>query len=139
MVDLPYLDRRTRVIHIITRLDRGGSARNTFLTAMGHDRSTFCVGLVYGCPKTMSANDAALLRSDLQLLHQAGVLVFEVPTLVREINPVSDALATFALWRVFCRERAAGVDAPTPKGGGGGGFAALVGPGARGGHHPPWD
>src|SRR3989442_14416288 len=126
MVDLPYLDRRTRVIHIITRLDRGGSARNTFLTAMGHDRSTFCVGLVYGCPKTMSANDAALLRSDLQLLHQAGVLVFEVPTLVREINPVSDALATFALWRLLRRERPAIVHTHTSKAGVVGRLAAWL-------------
>ncbi|MBI2877249.1 MAG: hypothetical protein HYY20_10235 [Candidatus Tectomicrobia bacterium] len=30
-----------KVIHLITRLDRGGSAQNTLLTAQGHDRSRF--------------------------------------------------------------------------------------------------
>src|ERR1041385_7280082 len=30
-----------KVIHVITRLDHGGSAQNTMLTALGHDRSQF--------------------------------------------------------------------------------------------------
>jgi hypothetical protein len=30
-----------KVIHVITRLDWGGSAQNTLLTALGHDRTEF--------------------------------------------------------------------------------------------------
>ncbi|MGH7208243.1 MAG: hypothetical protein ACREIL_02550, partial [Nitrospiraceae bacterium] len=38
------------VIHVITRLDRGGSAQNTLLTALGHDRSRFDTLVVTGLP-----------------------------------------------------------------------------------------
>src|SRR5438876_2449809 len=126
MVDRPHLDRRISVIHIITRLDRGGSARNTFLTAIGHDRSKLRVSLAYGCPKAMSANDAAFLHADLQLLNQAGVSVFAVPTLVREINLVSDARATFALRRLLRRERPSVVHTHTSKAGVVGRLAAWL-------------
>lgn len=126
MTDRPPRDRRISVIHIITRLDRGGSARNTFLTALGHDRSKFCVGLVYGCPETRSPNDAALLHADLQRLRQGGVSVFDVPTLVREVHPVSDARATFALWRLLRRERPALVHTHTSKAGVVGRLAAWL-------------
>ena len=126
MVDLPQPESRIRVIHIITRLDRGGSAQNTFLTAMGHDKSKFSVGLVYGSPKTMSADDATLLNADLQRLDRAGVSVFHVPTLVREINPVLDAWATVALWRLLRRERPEVVHTHTSKAGAVGRLAAWL-------------
>jgi len=126
MVDVPQLDSRIRVIHIITRLDRGGSAQNTFLTAMGHDKSKFSVGLVYGCSKMMSADDAALLRTDLQQLGRAGVSVFHMPALVREINPVLDAWATVALWRLLRRERPQVVHTHTSKAGAVGRLAAWL-------------
>ena len=38
------------VIHVITRLDHGGSARNTMLTALGHDRERFVPLVVMGLP-----------------------------------------------------------------------------------------
>src|SRR5207253_10013626 len=126
MVDVPQLDSRIRVIHIITRLDRGGSAQNTFLTAMGHDKSKFSVGLVYGCSKMMSADDSALLRTDLQQLGRAGVSVFHMPALVREINPVLDAWATVALWRLLRRERPQVVHTHTSKAGAVGRLAAWL-------------
>src|SRR5437016_932560 len=126
MVDVPQLDSRIRVIHIITRLDRGGSAQNTFLTAMGHDKSKFSVGLVYGSQKTMSADDATLLNADLQRLDRAGVSVFHVPALVREINPVLDAWATVALWRLLRRERPEVVHTHTSKAGAVGRLAAWL-------------
>src|SRR5947209_12386450 len=42
-------------------------------------------------------------KADLKLLSQAGVRVFEVPALVREVRPILDARATVALWRLLCR------------------------------------
>ena len=39
-----------KVIHVITRLDWGGSAQNTFLTAIGHDRTRFHPMIVAGDP-----------------------------------------------------------------------------------------
>src|SRR5438128_11506589 len=87
------------VFHIITRMDRGGSARNTFLTALGHDRKQFRVGLAYGRSVPLTAEEAARMKVDLERLSQAGVRVFEVPTLVREVRPMLDAWAMLALWR----------------------------------------
>src|SRR5712691_3279184 len=126
MVDHPHLDRRISVIHIITRLDRGGSARNTFLTALGHDRKRFRVSLVYGRSVPLTAEEAAPMKIDLERLSQAGVRVFEVPTLVREVRPILDAWTMLALWRLFRRERPAIVHTHTSKAGVVGRLAAWL-------------
>src|SRR6267143_6099234 len=126
MVDHPHLDHRVSVIHIITHLDRGGSARNTFLTALGHDRKRFRVGLVHGRPVPLTAEEAALIKADLKLLSQAGVRVFEVPTLVREVRPILDARATLGLWRLLRRDRPTLVHTHTSKAGVVGRLAAWL-------------
>jgi glycosyltransferase involved in cell wall biosynthesis len=119
-------DGRWSVLHIITRFDRGGSARNTFLTAIGHDRKRFRVGLVHGRPGPLTSEESALTKVDLKLLSQAGVRVFEVPTLVREVRPILDARAMLALWCLFRRERPALVHTHTSKAGVVGRLAALL-------------
>jgi glycosyltransferase involved in cell wall biosynthesis len=114
------------VLHIITRMDRGGSARNTFLTVHGHDRKRFRVGLVYGRSVPLTTEEAALTKGDLKLLSQAGMKVFEVPTLVREARPILDVWALVALWRLLCRERPAIVHTHTSKAGAVGRLAAWL-------------
>ena len=117
-----------KVVHIITRLDHGGSARETLQTVLGHDRGRFRVSIAFGRPETTTADDAALLKTDLQQLGQADVSVFQVPPLVREINPVLDAWATVALWRLLRRVRPEVVHTHTSKAGAVGRLAAwLVG------------
>jgi len=74
----------------------------------------------------MTADDAVLLKADLQQLGQAGVAVFQVPPLVREINPVLDAWAIFALWRMLCRVRPEIVHTHTSKAGAVGRLAARL-------------
>jgi len=39
---------RRKVIHIITRLDKGGAAENTLLTVLGMDKNKYDVQLVKG-------------------------------------------------------------------------------------------
>ena len=107
-------------------MDRGGSARNTFLTALGHDRKQFRVGLVYGRSVPLTAEEAARMKVDLKRLSQAGVRVFEVPTLVREVRPILDAWAMLALWRLLRRERPALVHTHTSKAGVVGRLAAWL-------------
>jgi len=114
------------VFHIITQFDRGGSARNTFLTVFGHDRRRFRAVLVHGRRKIEADEEAAQIDADLKELREAGVSVFDVPTLVREINPVSDARATFALWRLLRSERPAIVHTHTSKAGVVGRLAAWM-------------
>ncbi len=115
-----------KVVHIITRLDHGGSARETLQTVLGHDRGRFRVSIAFGRPETTTADDAALLKADLQQLGQADVSVFQVPPLVREINPVLDAWATVALWRLLRRVRPEVVHTHTSKAGVVGRFAAWL-------------
>ena len=74
----------------------------------------------------MSADDATLLNADLQRLDRAGVSVFHVPALVREINPVLDAWATVTLWRLLRRERPEVVHTHTSKAGAVGRLAAWL-------------
>jgi glycosyltransferase involved in cell wall biosynthesis len=121
----PNVSRRT-VLHIITRLDQGGSARETLQTALGHDRSRFRVSFAFGRPETTTADDAALLKADLQQLGQSGVSVFQVPPLVRVINPVLDAWATVSLWRLLRRVRPEVVHTHTSKAGAVGRLAAWL-------------
>jgi glycosyltransferase involved in cell wall biosynthesis len=115
-----------KVVHIITRLDHGGSARETVQTVLGHDRSRFHVSLAFGRPETTTADDAALLKTDLHQLDQAGVSVFQVPPLAREINPLLDAWATVSLWRLLRRVQPEVVHTHTSKAGALGRVAAWL-------------
>lgn len=126
MADSSPQDGRRTVIHVITQLDRGGSARNTFSTVLGHDRDRFRVGLVYGRSTARSEAEAAQLAADLEELRQAGVALLEVPSLVREIRPLRDARATLALWWLFRKERPALVHTHTSKAGAIGRVAAWL-------------
>lgn len=117
MADRSLHDDRRAIIHIITRLDSGGSARNTFLTVLGHDRRRFQAGLAYG--RVESA-------TDLETLRQAGVGLFEIPTLVRDIKPAMDLRAVLALWSLLRRERPAIVHTHTSKAGAVGRIAAWL-------------
>jgi glycosyltransferase involved in cell wall biosynthesis len=126
MTESSQQDGRATILHLITRLDGGGAARNTFLTVAGHDRRRFRVGLVYGRPEFLAGGDAGLVEADRNALLQAGVLLFEIPTLVREIRPLLDARATLALWRLFRRERPLVVHTHTSKAGAVGRLAAWL-------------
>jgi len=119
-------DCRHIVLHIITQFDRGGSARDTFHTVMGHDRRRFRVGLVYGGTKGLTLAEAELVAADLKSLRQADVALFEIPTLMREIRPLQDARATLALWRLLRRERPSLVHTHTSKAGAVGRLAAWL-------------
>lgn len=126
MVDHFRRDGRRTVFHVITQLDRGGSARNTYLTVLGHDRNRFRVGLVYGRSVERSEADAAQLAMDLKELGRGGVALFEVPNLIREVSPVRDVCATLSLWRLLRRERPDIVHTHTSKAGAVGRIAAWL-------------
>ncbi|TAL12089.1 MAG: glycosyltransferase family 1 protein [Nitrospirae bacterium] len=119
-------DGRRTVIHIITQLDRGGSARNTFFTVLGHDQNRFRVGLVYGRSAARSEAETSLLAVDLQALRRAGVTPFEVSSLTREISALLDVRATLSLWRLLRWARPDIVHTHTSKAGAVGRIAAWL-------------
>jgi glycosyltransferase involved in cell wall biosynthesis len=116
-----------KVIHVITRLDWGGSAQNTLLTAVGHDRSRFVPLVVAGAIGEWDDQGGVEAR-DAQgdTLQQAGVSRQVLPSLTREVHPIKDCVALWQLSRLFRRERPAIVHTHTSKAGALGRLAAWI-------------
>src|SRR5262245_1294797 len=89
------LDRKLKVIHIITMLEMGGAQGNTLFTVANLDKNKFEVGLITG--------PGGILDEEARNL--AGVRVTFVPTLIRSIHPVKDILALLILTRVLRKEK----------------------------------
>lgn len=110
---------RIKVVHVITRLDKGGSAENTVLTLAGLDRARYELILVKG-PSTeshMSDPEAAAVEKSLNNLRSLHVRLITIPTLVRRAAPLKDSLALAALIRLFRKERPQIVHTHTSKAG----------------------
>ena len=82
---------KRRLLHIITRLDKGGSAENTLLTVAGLNKNIYDVTLVTG--KTENPYREAQKRAERE-----GVKIFAFPQLVREIDFYRDLVAFFKLY-----------------------------------------
>lgn len=87
--------REMRILHIITRLDRGGSATNTLLTASSLAPSIRS-SLVFG--RTREASELLVQLADKMEL-------VEVRALVRRPSPVRDLLALLRLYWIIRRGR----------------------------------
>ncbi len=84
-----------RILHLITRLDRGGSAMNTLLTVAGLP-SLFGQSLVYG--RTREFPQLALnIRQQVEMM--------ELPDLVRSPSPLKDLVAFWKIYRLLRRGR----------------------------------
>ena len=84
-----------RILHLITRLDRGGSATNTLLTVAGLP-APFGQSLVYG--RTAEFPQLALAL-------QSQVHMAELPQLVRSPSPIKDLIAFLKIYRLLRNER----------------------------------
>jgi len=87
-----------KVIHIITRLDKGGSAENTFLTLKGLDKSRYEVSLIAG-----PVDDPSQDRRDQ--IEESGVRYIQVPQLRRNIHLFYDFTALLKIYRFLKREK----------------------------------
>ena len=83
-----------RVLHVITRLDRGGSADNTILSCLGLADRGWEVTLAYGLTRNPSPRLGELTR-------RGTVACTQLPCLVRPIRPVSDLRAYRSLRRLL--------------------------------------
>lgn len=84
----------TKVLHPITRLIIGGAQENTMLTAELLQQAGWRVDIVSG-PQTGSEG------SLIEIVQERGIPLILEPTLVREVNPVKDLLATWRLARLM--------------------------------------
>jgi len=118
---------KIKVIHIITRLDRGGSAQNTLLTC--HELSQrYEMVLVHGLSLESQMTDWERQSVDSRIgkAEESGVKMIPIPSLVRRIDPLQDLRAFFSLWRLMIRERPSIVHTHTSKPGILGRWAAKI-------------
>lgn len=107
-----------KVLHVITRLDRGGAAQNTLLTCRELAPEVETV-LVHGPSREsrLSAAEETGLARDKAEAAARGVRFIEAKALVRRISPLLDLLAFLALVRILRRERPDLVHTHTSKAG----------------------
>ncbi|MEP6889411.1 MAG: glycosyltransferase, partial [Nitrospirota bacterium] len=116
-----------KVIHVITRLDYGGSAQNTMLTALGHDRAQFELLVVAGYPGRWDAQGGQVATEEnCRRLEKADVRCMLLPSLTREVHLLKDIQALWQLTRLFWQERPALVHTHTSKAGVLGRVAAWI-------------
>ena len=110
---------KTKVIHVITRFDKGGSSENTFLTVQGLDKNKYDVILIRGLSEEscMGTEETAAVESNLSEAEKGGVKVITIPELVRSIHPLNDLKALFGLIGIFRDEKPHIVHTHTSKAG----------------------
>ncbi len=113
------MQKKYKIIHLITRLDKGGSAENTLLTVLGIDKKKYEVVLAKGptYESRMSKEEHASVIADLKEAQLQGVKIVNIPFLLRRINPVYDLLALFSLYILLIKERPTIVHTHTSKAG----------------------
>jgi UDP-GlcNAc:undecaprenyl-phosphate/decaprenyl-phosphate GlcNAc-1-phosphate transferase len=88
-----------RVVHIITRLILGGAQENTLYTAIGQHRDPrFDVTLLCGIDEAGEGNMFGEVT-------RAGVTTVVLPSLLREIRPLTDLKAIFDVYRFLKKGR----------------------------------
>jgi len=86
-------ERNLRILHVITRLDLGGSAENTLLTAIGLVEKGYSVDLLAGS-SDIPPSDTERTAID------HGVAIERLGSLRRNISPFMDVIA---LWQIYSR------------------------------------
>ena len=96
----------TKILHIITRLDMGGSAQNTLLTCKKLSNKYEMV-LVHGLSyeSRMTDLEKRIIEDGIKVAKMQGVKVTPLPSMVRSINPVKDFWALLSLVRLIIEER----------------------------------
>ena len=118
---------KIRVVHIITRFDKGGSAENTFLTVMGLDEERYEVTLIRGLSfeSDMTDGETKAVERNLAGVEREGIRVVTLPDLVRRIYPLYDLRALCAIIKILQKERPDIVHTHTSKAGVLGRWAAF--------------
>lgn len=94
---------KPKVLHIITRVDKGGSAQNTYLTLLGLKRKSFQPSLVSGLSleSEMKHEEMKAKEKDVQNLEREGIEFIYCPSLVRGINIIKDFWAFLNIRRII--------------------------------------
>ena len=120
--------KKTKIVHIITRLDKGGSAETTLQTASLLSQKKYEVFIVHGLSleSNMNTIEQEVLARDLSVAKNKGVSVFSIPSLVRRLSLINDLLAFISIYRLIKRVRPYIVHTHTSKAGMLGRLAACL-------------
>ena len=110
---------KIKVIHVITRFDKGGAAENTFLTVTGLNSIGYEVILVRGLSyeSNMGPAETMAAESCLEDAGRSGIRILTMPGLVRRIYPLGDLKTLYKLTTLFTEERPHIVHTHTSKAG----------------------
>lgn len=110
---------KIKVLHVITRLDKGGSAQNTFLTLLGLKEQNFESSLITGLSleSEMRQEEIKAVEKDIQRLESKGIELVRCPSLVRKINIIKDLRAFFNIWKIIKKNKPLIVHTHTSKAG----------------------
>jgi glycosyltransferase involved in cell wall biosynthesis len=108
-----------KVMHVITRFDKGGSAENTSLTVRGLGKTRYDIILIAGAPPPSHPEDPEALAAETNIVtaRAAGVRLIHLPHLIRKLSIFSDCFAFFSLMRIIRREKPLIVHTHTSKAG----------------------
>lgn len=108
-----------KIIHIITRLDMGGSAQNTLRSCMGLSGNKYQIVLVHGLSheSNMTADERRIVSRDVEIAEQKGVRVLPLAFLIKRIEPVQDFLAFISLLKLMVQEKPDAVHTHSSKAG----------------------
>lgn len=92
-----------KVLHVITRFDKGGSAQNTYLSLLGLKKKNYQLSLVSGLSleSEMKYEEIKAKEKDIQILESEGIEFIQCPFLLRKINVIKDLKAFFDIWRII--------------------------------------
>ncbi|MBU2234834.1 MAG: glycosyltransferase family 4 protein [Proteobacteria bacterium] len=112
---------KIKVIHVITRFDKGGSAENTFITVRGLDKARYDVVFIKGegaSPRGDSGDlETEAVEANIVAAREHHVRLICLRHLVRDLHPFSDMAAFFSLIRIIGREKPHIVHTHTSKAG----------------------
>jgi len=110
---------RIKIAHVITRLDKGGSAQNTILTLLGMDERRYRFALIKGGSVESEMGNEERIKVELSLsaLREKGIPIFTYSSLIRRINPLLDLRCLIQLFFFFRKEKPFIVHTHTSKGG----------------------
>jgi glycosyltransferase involved in cell wall biosynthesis len=108
-----------KIIHIITRLDMGGSAQNTLRSCIGLSGNKYQIVLVHGLSheSIMTADERRVVSKDVEIAEQKGVRVLPLASLIKRIEPVQDSLAFISLLKLMVQEKPDAVHTHSSKAG----------------------
>jgi glycosyltransferase involved in cell wall biosynthesis len=120
--------KKTKIIHIITRLDKGGSAETTLQTVSLLNQKKYELFLAHGLSleSNMSNMEKELVERDLSLAEARNIKVFTIPSLVRRLSFKNDLLAFISIYRLIKRIKPHIVHTHTSKAGWLGRLAAFL-------------